>query len=342
MSAFTCCLFENTVVLFGGSDSSNHQNNNLWHYNLVSNTWKKMQQLGDVPQPRESSTAVMLGNVMYLFGGISLSVELIYQDMFLLEVANSKWSRVHSTGDIIPQRTLQAGCTVDGRIYIFGGQYIQYEETCYDDLFEIVLKGTEAVVRSIKTAVRPPGRHSHSLTPLSSQYLVLIGGEGFPKEHQDEEKEEDESTVTFGDVWLFDRIKINCVKVEPRNPIFKPRSNFSCVEHDGRLIIFGGLRNNNQLYDELLLLELDLDKLATVHNTKLCNNCHQLTAVQELYSVKEQLEMSFHFLQATANLIKFPFAAFGLLIDNCVSIGATTINISILDREDEQDTRIVR
>lgn len=52
--------------------------------------------------------------------------------------------------------------------------------------------------------------------------------------------------------------------------------------------------------------------------------------------------MSFHYLQTTANLIKFPFAAIGLLIDNCAATGATLINISLLDREEEPDGRLIR
>jgi hypothetical protein len=45
-----------------------------------------------------------------------------------------------------------------------------------------------------------------------------------------------------------------------------------------------------------------------------------------------------------ANLIKFPFAAFGLLIDNCVMTGATSIQISILEREgiSGDDGQIIR
>lgn len=63
----------------------------------------------------------------------------------------------------------------------------------------------------------------------------------------------------------------------------------------------------------------------------------------EMLPICEEMEMSFHYLQSVANLIKFPFNAFGLLIDNCVNTGATMVHISVLDRNDDsQDDKFIR
>lgn len=126
-------------------------------------------------------------------------------------------------------RILQAGCAVDGKVYISGGQQVKYDENCYDDLFDIVLKGDEAYTKLIRPiGARPPGRYSHVITPLATAYLVLIGGEGQASDQEEENKEQEGPTVALSDVWLFDRMRLNWLKVEPRNPIFKPRSSFTC------------------------------------------------------------------------------------------------------------------
>lgn len=68
---------------------------------------------------------------------------------------------------------------------------------------------------------------------------------------------------------------------------------------------------------------------------RLCWNCKENMGSQESIFLTEPTEMPFRHVQAMANLIKFPFAAFGLLIDNCVLTGASTVNISILEKDDD-------
>jgi N-acetylneuraminic acid mutarotase len=70
-----------------------------------------------------------------MYGGISLSTEDILRDMYILNLTNNRWSLLNSVGVVIPVRALQAGCAVDGKIYLFGGQHILYESNFYDDFY---------------------------------------------------------------------------------------------------------------------------------------------------------------------------------------------------------------
>lgn len=81
---------------------------------------------------------------------------------------------------------------------------------------------------------------------------------------------------------------------------------------------------------------MDMEALDSRSADRLCWNCKESMANQELITLAEPAEMPFKYVQAMANLIKFPFAAFGLLIDNCVMTGASVVSISILDKDDEE------
>lgn len=52
LSAFACCKWEEVVLLFGGTNLANQQNNDLWQYSLTTHTWRKLPQVGEVPSPR--------------------------------------------------------------------------------------------------------------------------------------------------------------------------------------------------------------------------------------------------------------------------------------------------
>jgi hypothetical protein len=117
---------------------------------------------------------------MFIYGGISLSTEDIFKEIFMLNLTTYRWTLLHSVGVTIPVRTLQAGCSIEGKIYLDGGQHVLYESNFYDDFYEMTLKlkENEVVVRKIVTAVKPAPRCSHSMAALTKNFIVLIGGEG--------------------------------------------------------------------------------------------------------------------------------------------------------------------
>jgi len=53
---------------FGGSYSTRHLND-TWSFNISRRKWTKLQCTGSIPTPRAGHAAVLLGDVMYVFGG---------------------------------------------------------------------------------------------------------------------------------------------------------------------------------------------------------------------------------------------------------------------------------
>jgi len=54
-----------------GSDGSGdrHLFNDTWSFNISTRKWTELRCTGSIPSPREGHTAVLVDNVMYVFGG---------------------------------------------------------------------------------------------------------------------------------------------------------------------------------------------------------------------------------------------------------------------------------
>jgi len=53
---------------FGGSDGR-HRFNDTWSFNISTRKWTELQCTGSIPSPRTCHAAVLVENVMYVFGG---------------------------------------------------------------------------------------------------------------------------------------------------------------------------------------------------------------------------------------------------------------------------------
>ena len=61
----------NIILLrFGGTDDQNHFND-TWSFDIPSRTWTELRCTGSTPSPRSGHAAVLVGDVMYVFGGFS-------------------------------------------------------------------------------------------------------------------------------------------------------------------------------------------------------------------------------------------------------------------------------
>ena len=53
---------------FGGRDAQ-HYFNDTWSFNILTRKWTELQCTGSIPSPRGAHAAVVIDNVMYVFGG---------------------------------------------------------------------------------------------------------------------------------------------------------------------------------------------------------------------------------------------------------------------------------
>jgi Galactose oxidase, central domain len=53
---------------FGGCGGSRYLND-TWSFNISTRKWTELQCAGSIPSPRSIHAAVLVGDVMYVFGG---------------------------------------------------------------------------------------------------------------------------------------------------------------------------------------------------------------------------------------------------------------------------------
>ncbi len=54
---------------FGGGGDSQHYLNDTWSFDISARKWTELQCTGSIPSPRVGHAAVLVDDVMYVFGG---------------------------------------------------------------------------------------------------------------------------------------------------------------------------------------------------------------------------------------------------------------------------------
>lgn len=75
---------------------------------------------GALPEPRHSHTAVVHGDKMYVFGGLSKDFEL--NDLWAFDFKKYRWEAIAATGTPPPPRAEHTAVVYDGAMYVFGGK----------------------------------------------------------------------------------------------------------------------------------------------------------------------------------------------------------------------------
>jgi hypothetical protein len=114
-----------TLRRFGGSDSQ-HDYNDTWSFDISTRKWTELHCTGSIPSPRSGHAAVLIDDVMYVFGGFTMdknylddlvalqlssewfSVLRVYIALFRFEMQRSgglnfsTWGQIHIGGHVIP------------------------------------------------------------------------------------------------------------------------------------------------------------------------------------------------------------------------------------------------
>jgi Galactose oxidase, central domain len=71
---------------FGGSDSR-HDYNDTWSFDISTRKWTELQCTGSIPSPRSGHAAVLIDDVMYVFGGFTMDKTYL-DDLFALQLSS--------------------------------------------------------------------------------------------------------------------------------------------------------------------------------------------------------------------------------------------------------------
>lgn len=346
VSAHAAAVGGNKWFVFGGSNSECKPNAHLLRLNLDSYEWTRLEQRGEVPSARESAFLTFLEkNWLVLYGGMSTTEVDIYNTFHFYNLDTRNWSTCDGSYQYQVYARLDPALTLfRDRLYLFGGTYrtMNNEEKYLNDFYEISIapparnQAGRVQMKRLSSKHAPEGRSGHSLVGLGEHHLLLMGGENTNSQLREGMRIEDVSLVD--DMWLFDTRCGEWSRLELSVRGFRFRSMTCCLNHNDRLYFFGGVHNYSNVLRDLVEITVDPLSLTTTAPQPLpCLKCHEF----QHFSPPRNYFPTSIIDDMVAN-IDFPFAAFGLLIDNAMNNDAALLKISYFHALGQQKQRLLK
>ena len=228
-------LGDGRVLLFGGGNEEDGQNNETWVYDRGDDTWTRMSPPTSPSARAGHAMASIGGDQVLLFGGADAGETL--EDTWVYDFSDDAWTQL--TPSIAPSPRAYHSMVSFGTDWVFlfgGGDYIWMEAVaCHPEIWFFDLSDGEWE-RDAQDV--PEGRYFTGMAELGFAHVVLHGGSG---------------DSTYGDTWLY----IPEEEWVEDNPATSPglRMGHAMAFLSGtRVLLFGGwdgsdLRNDAWIYE---------------------------------------------------------------------------------------------
>ena len=279
----TGIVYQNKIFFFGGKTKYLNISYlcGLEVYSMIDRTFTTPMVGKLVPEIRKNHIAELLGNQMFIHGGLNDNNEIL-NDCFLLTLNTYKWNICtlnkytpapklygHASSVVIPHLILfhhkfsiysypqlepgkVSNLLKERGIYIFGGK--SKEEGGLTNQLWILITGKKPMewVKPETKGKPPSPRYFHSMNYYEKgNFLIIHGG------RNDSLSE----SSALNDTYIFDLENFEWAKIILYSQIneFKVlnRCGHKAEIYSNKLIIFGGMNNNNYLGSSLLIINLD-------------------------------------------------------------------------------------
>jgi len=278
----TSIIYQNKIYLFGGRTKYGGAfvSPGLEIFSLTDNAFTNQDPEGNIfPEPRKNHIAELIGSQMLIYGGLSEANEIL-NDCYYLNLNQLKWG-VCSINKTTPGPKLygHASCLVlpkeyyqshkltiysypemelgnirlkEKGVYIFGGK--SKEEGGLSNKIWILLIG-QKILRWInaETKGKPPSpRYFHSMNYFDKGNILIIHGG-----RNDTVSE----NSALNDTFIFDLENFEWMEVTLYSQLSKFKVLSRCAHqsiiYSNKLIILGGMNNNNYVGSSLFIVNLD-------------------------------------------------------------------------------------
>ncbi|KAG4122729.1 hypothetical protein ERO13_D11G284300v2 [Gossypium hirsutum] len=163
---------EDKVVIFGGSgEGGANYLNDLHVLDLRTMRWTSPQVRGHIPVPRDSHSAIAIGNKLVVHGGDCGDRYLGDVDIF--DMDTSTWSRLAVQGSLPGVRAGHAAVNIGAKVFIIGGVG---DKHYYNDVWVLDVIACCWTQLDI-CGQQPQGRFSHTAI-LAESDIAIYGGCG--------------------------------------------------------------------------------------------------------------------------------------------------------------------
>ena len=279
----TCVFYQNKLYFFGGKTKYLNMAYlcGLDIYSLTDKSFNSPTVGKLSPEPRKNHIAELIGNQMFIHGGMNESHEVL-NDCYLLTLTSLKWNSCtinkytpapklygHSSCVVIPHLmlfhhkfsiysypNLEPGklnnLMKEKGIYLFGGK--SKEEGGLSNQLWILITGKKPMEWvQPETKGKPPSpRYFHSMNYYEKgNFLIIHGGRN----------DNMSDSCALNDTFIFDLENFEWANII----LYSQLSGFKVLNRCGhqsaifsnKLIILGGMNNNNYLGSSLLIVNLD-------------------------------------------------------------------------------------
>lgn len=251
-------LYDHAMYMFGGDDGGHKTSmhnyifkswfDELWRLDLRSFVWERMSAPGGISPPKRAlHSAVVVGNAMYIYGGLGRG------DTWRYDFHSSRWTLlvpesvddsrggVGRPGVAHPgKRHAHAAAAGSDGFYIFGGSRhrdgMKRRILVLDDLWHYSTSSSRWEISTPVDGVSPPARAYHSMLTLASPapthtQLVVYGGAHCAP-----------GCKCYGDVWVWDTRQSRWAEMRnvTARPIWRYRQNFLQDPRTGYFYLYGG------------------------------------------------------------------------------------------------------
>ena len=169
----TQVINDSCIYIFGGNNGFN-LTNDFYEYDIETNLWTEItsNEYSMRPSPRQSHSAAIYDDFMYVFGGQDSAKAR--NDLHQFWFSTKKWTEIKGKqGDTWPSNRYNSLVTVErGKMYLYGGKDSKNTFTDFLFLDLTTLKWTEI---KFSQDERPSPKINYSLLSKRDS-IVLIGG----------------------------------------------------------------------------------------------------------------------------------------------------------------------
>ncbi|XP_050225862.1 acyl-CoA-binding domain-containing protein 4-like isoform X2 [Mercurialis annua] len=215
------------ILIFGGSgEGEANYLNDLHLLDLKTMRWSSPEVTGDIPVPRDSHSAVAIGNELFVYGGDR--GDRYHGDVDVLDTDRMTWRKLVVQGSSPGVRAGHAAVNIQNKVYVIGGVG---DKHYYNDVWFLDVVSCSWTQLDI-CGHQPQGRFSHTAVVADSD-IAIYGGCG-----EDERPLNELLILQLGAEHPNGRYNVSMCKIFGKHCNQEKRTSLR-AENDSRTILLG-------------------------------------------------------------------------------------------------------